>query len=111
VIFSLAKQAQKSVFVGDELPPKYFAYVEWFLKFSAVAEDNHLMYKIRHSFLSDGRRDSSIIPVEWVQWSVHLIPRFGPVAPRTWKALDVLEQAEAFYINLFTDQHTYITVY
>ncbi|KAJ7902969.1 hypothetical protein B0H13DRAFT_1460737, partial [Mycena leptocephala] len=59
------------------------AYVEWFSAFSPRPEANHLMYKINRS-LKNGDRIVSVIPVANIRRSVHLLPKFGPVAPPEW---------------------------
>ncbi|KAJ7720056.1 hypothetical protein B0H14DRAFT_2298290, partial [Mycena olivaceomarginata] len=51
-------------------------------------EPDHLMYKVNRS-LKDGDRLSSIIPVANIRRSVHLLPKFGPVAPAEWKSTNV----------------------
>jgi hypothetical protein len=99
------------MFSEDTSPPKHLAYVEWFTKFPSTTDANHLMYRISHSFLPNGKCESLVIPVDNICCSVHLIPQFGPVAPREWTVFNVLERCTTFYVNPFTDRHTYITVY
>ena len=90
--------------------PHHLAYVEWFKAFSSTTEKNHLMYKVTREYRGD-QWYTSIIPVSKIQRSVHLIPKFGPVANYEWSSSNVLEQCSTFYLNPFTDRHTYITVY
>ncbi|KAJ7333971.1 hypothetical protein DFH08DRAFT_707664, partial [Mycena albidolilacea] len=54
-------------------------------------EPDHLMYKVNRS-LKDRDRLSSIIPVANIRRSVHLLPKFGPVAPAQWKSTNVLDK-------------------
>ncbi|KAI0055548.1 hypothetical protein BV25DRAFT_1815428 [Artomyces pyxidatus] len=110
VVFSLPIRARRSVFPEDEDAPRHMAYVEWFTPFQDAAEDNHEMYRLTR-MLKDGRRVGSIIPVGNIRRSVHLFPRFGPVAPREWSSSNVLDLCDVFYVNCFLDRHTYITVY
>ncbi|KAG2038103.1 hypothetical protein BDR03DRAFT_811641, partial [Suillus americanus] len=59
------------------------AYLEWFTSFSSMPDSWHGMYKISH-FLCLGERVTSIIPVSNIAHSVHLLLKFGPVAPHHW---------------------------
>lgn len=90
--------------------PKHLAYVEWFTEFRRDPEANHLMYKISRS-LKDGKRVASIIRVAEIDRSVVLFPKFGPNAPREWTTYNVLEECSVFYVNPFTDPHSYLGLY
>jgi hypothetical protein len=68
------------------------------------------MYKITRS-LKDGERLASVIPVHDIVRSVHLVPKFGPTAPREWSSSTVLEECTIFYVNPFTDRHSYLNLY
>lgn len=69
------------------------------------------MYKIERAFTPDGRRLSSVIEVSHIRRSIHLHPDFGSVAPRHWTTDNVLEECSAFYLNDFSDNHSYITLF
>ncbi|KAJ7343944.1 hypothetical protein DFH08DRAFT_701656, partial [Mycena albidolilacea] len=86
------------------------AYVEWFSLFTAQPEAHHLMYKIKQS-TKDGGRITSIIPLANICHSVHLLPKFGPVAPSHWTSDNVLEECSTFFVNCFSDRHIYVTLY
>ncbi|KAI0040234.1 hypothetical protein FA95DRAFT_1503142 [Auriscalpium vulgare] len=110
LMFSLTKTAHEKTFGVHSDAPRHFAYVEWFSKFGPAAEPHHNMYRVQRSF-RDNQRLASIVDISDLIRSIHLIPRFGAVAPRNWTSANVLELATSFYVNCFTDRNTYITVY
>ena len=89
-------------------PPMFLAYIEWFTPIPATRDPKHLMYKVLRS-VQGGRRNASIIPVDTILGSVHLLPRFGPIVPRDWTTYTVLEKCQTFYVNPFTNAQSYIT--
>ncbi|KAF7340672.1 hypothetical protein MSAN_02095200 [Mycena sanguinolenta] len=109
VIFSLNARHLNTLFSRGIVPPKHLAYVEWFSPFTEP-EPDHLMYKVSRS-LKDGDRLSSIIPVANIRRSVHLLPKFGPVAPAEWKSSNVLEKCRYFFVNSMSDRHIYTTLF
>jgi hypothetical protein len=68
------------------------------------------MYKVNRS-TKGGDRLASIIPVANIRRSVHLLPKFGPVAPADWKSSNVLEKCPNFFVNSMTDRHIYATLF
>ncbi|KAJ7913421.1 hypothetical protein B0H13DRAFT_2232321 [Mycena leptocephala] len=109
VVFSLGPHHLRNLFLPGITPPKHLAYVEWFSPFT-TPEPDHLMYKVRHS-IKDGKRLASIIPVGNIRRSVHLSPKFGPVAPAAWKSSTVLDQCPSFFVNSMPDRHVYATLF
>ncbi|KAF9456231.1 hypothetical protein BDZ94DRAFT_1178188 [Collybia nuda] len=65
------------------------------------------MYKVSRCILDDGSYLASIIPVANIFQSVHLLPKFGPVAAHDWSSSNVLERCKTFFANSFTDKHLY----
>jgi len=65
------------------------------------------MYKVSR-LTHGGRRRATIIPVDSIVGSVHLIPRFGPATPQDWNSFSVLEQCNTFYVNSFSDRDNYL---
>ncbi|PPQ73617.1 hypothetical protein CVT26_010525 [Gymnopilus dilepis] len=109
-IFSLPDAALKTWFPRGA-PSKHFAYVEWFTPFSkAVFDPNSRLYRIKRLRVR-GEQQASVIPVSLIRQSVHLFPKFGPVAPVHWKSSNVLEEAPMFYVNPFSDRFAYSTLY
>ncbi|KAJ7133963.1 hypothetical protein C8R43DRAFT_1132985 [Mycena crocata] len=109
VVFSLSERHIHTLFPRSTIPPKHLAYVEWFSPF-AQPEPDHLMYKVKRS-LKDGDRLVSIIPLANIRRSVHLLPKFGPVAPAEWKSSNVLDRCPQFFVNSMTDRHIYATLF
>ncbi|KAG2055202.1 hypothetical protein BDR06DRAFT_989180 [Suillus hirtellus] len=90
-------------------PPKHLTYVKWFKLFPSTPDSRHGMYKITHLVCS-GERLASIIPVSNIVHSIHLIPKFGPVAPHHWTSNNVLEECDAFFVNCYIDRHSFVTL-
>ncbi|KAH9829603.1 uncharacterized protein C8Q71DRAFT_718104 [Rhodofomes roseus] len=109
-VFSLSKKAHQNVFQDHPDAPSHFVYLEWFSRFKPRPEPNHLFYRIQRSRTQDGERFAAIVPLESLHRSAHLIPKFGAAQPPEWTSNNVLELCETFYVNSFTDRHTYITV-
>ncbi|KAH9039853.1 hypothetical protein EDB85DRAFT_1859358, partial [Lactarius pseudohatsudake] len=83
------------------------AYIEWFSPLSPTPDANHLMYKVSRLF-QGGRRRATVIPVDDIMGSVHLIPRFGRATPQDWNSFSVLERCSTFYVNPFSDRDNYL---
>ncbi|KAJ7052358.1 hypothetical protein C8F01DRAFT_925454, partial [Mycena amicta] len=64
------------------------AYVEWFSPFTSAPEAWHHFYKVQRS-IKNGEHVASIVPAENIRRSVHLLPKFGPVAPQAWTSSNV----------------------
>ncbi|KAH9946551.1 hypothetical protein B0H21DRAFT_693435 [Amylocystis lapponica] len=107
VIFSLPKEAV-ALFPNNHLPPKYLAYVEWFSAYTHLINP-HGFYKVTKS-IHNNKRLASIIPLANICCSVHLLPRFGPVANPDWTSSNVLERCDTLYVNSFSDRHAYATI-
>lgn len=111
-VFRLSPAASAQLFSADVSTPKHLAYVEWFSEFSDTPDPHHGMYKIKRSMINNNtKRLSSVIEVSSIRRSVHLFPQFGRLAPREWTSDNVLDLCSTFYVNSFTDRHTYITLY
>ncbi|KAJ7769505.1 hypothetical protein B0H16DRAFT_1661035 [Mycena metata] len=110
VVFTLSPHLARQILPSHIQPPQYLAYVEWFSAFKPNPERHHLMCKVSR-VVRNGDRLASIIPVSNIRRSVHLLPKFGPVAPAEWKSHNVLDQCPVFFANPWTDKHIYTTLY
>lgn len=111
-IFGFPEAAWKEWFPGG-LKYKHFAYVEWYTPFSQAPLDrNSRLFKIKRlRDPRDGTQKASIIPIDYIRQSIHLLPKFGPVTPVHWTSSNVLDEAEFFYVNPFTDRFVFSTIY
>ncbi|KAJ3007938.1 hypothetical protein NUW54_g3348 [Trametes sanguinea] len=112
LVFTIPQKAMDSLFVrlAPATRPRHLAYVEWFMPSSPVAHPDHGLYKLTR-LVRNGQRLSSIIPVEQIERTCHLLPDFGPVAPRAWTASTVLEECSTFWLNTFVDRYTYMIIH
>ena len=108
VVFELPNRVIPEVFSTLDTPPRHLAYVEWFTPLPAMPDPKHGLYKVS-KLTENGRRSASIITVESIVRSVHLIPRFGPVVPREWNSFTVLDLCNTFYVNTFANVPSYLT--
>ncbi|KAG1883994.1 hypothetical protein F4604DRAFT_1878821 [Suillus subluteus] len=109
VMFSLSAKAKIAMFCNLNVPD-HLTYVEWFTPFANRPQANHGMYKVSRAFC-DGEREASIVPVRNIRRSIHLMPKFGPVAPREWTTSNVLDRCSTFFVNTFTDRDAYATLF
>jgi hypothetical protein len=112
-IFTLPRDAQQRLLPApspqNQAPPQQLAYVEWFSPFAARPINRHKMYKVQRLDRTDIRR-VAVIDVKSIYRSVNLIPCFGRTAPREWTAFNVVDVCKFFYVNPFTDRHTYLNL-
>lgn len=108
-VFTLPAAAIYSFF--QHLPnPGHLAYVEWFTPFSKLQPGRyHGLYKVSRHHI-DRVQQASVVPVELIERSVQLVPDFGVTAPAHWKSSNVLQLADNFYVNPFSDRFSYSTL-
>ena len=98
------------LFFPHHLPSRHLVYIEWFSPFPPNPMPHSLMYKVTR-MLHHGFCIASIIPIHGLIWSVHLIPKWGPLVPRNWTSENVLEECFTFLVNPWTDRHAYILIH
>jgi hypothetical protein len=106
VMFTLPPKSIPLLFPPTVHLPTHLAYVEWFTPFPPAPDHNSGLYKLSRS-LHGGDTMASIVSVADIERSVHLIPRFGVMAPREWTSETVLEDCDTFWLNSYIDRHTF----
>jgi hypothetical protein len=109
-VFSIpSKIAQQLFDPARPAPPSHLAYVEWFSPFADAPENDTGMYKISRSFERNGSRECSVIPVDSIERSVHLYPRYARNRAQTesWNSFDALEKCMNYSVNDLLDKHSY----
>ncbi|KAG1739364.1 hypothetical protein EDD22DRAFT_787098 [Suillus occidentalis] len=106
VMFTFPPKSIPLLFPPTVHLPTHLAYVEWFTPFPPAPDRNSGLYKLSRS-LRGGETVASIVPVADIERSVHLIPRFGVIAPREWTSDTVLEDCDTFWLNSYIDRYTF----
>ncbi|KAG2032240.1 hypothetical protein BDR03DRAFT_936086 [Suillus americanus] len=97
------------------------ALVQWFHRITEERDELTGMWMVAPSFNEDGSHDLSIIHIDSIMCSAHLLPIFGtqliPHGLRFYDSLDLiphglrfydsLDVYRGFYVNRFTDHHAF----
>ncbi|KAJ3792701.1 hypothetical protein GGU11DRAFT_818959 [Lentinula aff. detonsa] len=107
IVFTLPPKAADTLFcdVPTQDQPHFLAYIEWFTPF-LERDANHGLHKVSRSNVEGGRL-ASVVDIDRFLRSVHLLPRFGPVANREWRSSSVLDDCPSFLVNSDSDRHMY----
>ncbi|KIP02336.1 hypothetical protein PHLGIDRAFT_79255 [Phlebiopsis gigantea 11061_1 CR5-6] len=105
-IFQIPHQAAQQIYKSHIPIPRYYAYVEWFSKFESMPNPYHGLYSLKRTIIKDDRI-AAVIPIGYIQRSIHLFPAFDTNIGQIWKASNVLEKCDLFYLNCFSDRHAY----
>ncbi|PPQ73776.1 hypothetical protein CVT26_011510, partial [Gymnopilus dilepis] len=95
-------------------PQGPLAYIEWYSPLPRNAEARHgTMYRIkRQSGNQQNRRPGSIVPLGNIRQSCMLFPAFPREGvPSDWTSQNVLDLADAFYVNKWSSKYAYHTIY
>ena len=110
VVFEIPDKVIQQVFTSPEtIPPQHLAYVEWFSPIPMTHGSNHQMHQVTR-LRNNGQQRASIIPIDSILCSVHLLPVFGPQKPQAWNTFNVLELCNSFYVNPFSDRDNYLVL-
>ena len=108
VIFSLPKNV--TLFSATTYVPSYLAYVEWFTPFESNTDSSHHLYDIERAIDDNGNPCASVISLNNISRSIHLFPHFDFPVSRDWTSETVLDDCSRFYVNSYTDRHTFHTI-
>jgi hypothetical protein len=108
IVFQIPKKVISTVFLSSTVSlPEHLAYVNWFSYVSRTCDSNHGMYGVLR-LMHNGRWQASVIPVDSIFSSVHLIPQFGQNSLQESNSFTVLENCHNFYVNPFSDVNSYL---
>ncbi|KAH8978805.1 hypothetical protein EDB86DRAFT_3067224 [Lactarius hatsudake] len=109
VVFQLPNKVLSQLFPStDVAPPTHLTYVEWFSPIPTTPDSNSRLFKVSR-LTRNGRRLASVIPVDNIYSSVHLLPRFGQLEDTPGcNMFSVLELCHSFYINPFSCRDIYL---
>ncbi|THV01199.1 hypothetical protein K435DRAFT_655869 [Dendrothele bispora CBS 962.96] len=109
VIFSFGNTSLDLLFPPNINPPSHLAYVEWFTKLTATPDPYSGLHRVKRQ-MSSGLPAASIIPVEKIRRSAHLLPKWGGAVPSEWRSETVLDLCDTFWLNPFKDNHSYFNL-
>ncbi|KAI9428542.1 hypothetical protein H4582DRAFT_1830580 [Lactarius indigo] len=109
VVFQLPNKVLPQLFLSADVTlPTHLAYVEWFSPIPTTPDSNSRLYKVSR-LTQNCRRLASVIPVDDIYSSVHLLPRFSQLEDTSGcNTFSVLELCHSFYINPFSSRDIYL---
>ena len=106
IIFSILEKHHSLMFKPHVSILLHLAYVEWYTALSWT-DPNYGMFKISPKKDNNSNHVCSVVPIGNLQRSVHLLLKFGPVAPPEWTSSNILDTCQTFFVNSLTDRHLY----
>ena len=84
------------------------ALFNWYSPVGNSPDENMGMWVIEHSILDGGKLWTAVIHLDTILCLAHLLPIYrDKKAPRGVKYMDLLDIFHNFYVNKFTDHHTF----
>ncbi|KAG2095408.1 hypothetical protein BD769DRAFT_1631555 [Suillus cothurnatus] len=85
------------------------ALIHWFYHITEERDELTGMWMVAPSFNEDGSHDLSIIHIDSIICSAHLLPIFGmQFVPRSLQFYDSLDVYRGFYVSRFIDHHAFV---
>ncbi|KAG1792906.1 uncharacterized protein HD556DRAFT_1432393 [Suillus plorans] len=85
------------------------ALIHWFYHITEERDELTGMWMVAPSFNKDGSHDLSIIHIDSIIRSAHLLPIFGTqFVPHGLQFYDSLDVYRGFYVNWFIDHHAFV---
>ncbi|KAG8942374.1 hypothetical protein FRC03_003269 [Tulasnella sp. 419] len=85
------------------------AYIEWFTELKQT-QSKARMLEVQKAFCGDGLRDCSIVRVDQIVRSCHLIPKWRDDLSSMLEPDEVYNKFDTFYVNDFLDLHSYLSL-
>jgi hypothetical protein len=88
------------------------ALVEWFSTYSDSPCEDTGLWRVEPDYNMGGRRMCSVIHIDTILRSAHLIGVAGPqLLPRHFTYHDSLDAFQLFYVNKYADHHAHEIVF
>ena len=107
MVFQLPTYTIPIVMLPSVTVPQHLAYVEWFSILPTVPDANSGLYRVSR-LTSNGFRQASVISVDSILSSVHLVPHFVGADSSGWNTFTVIELCNSFYVNPFSNRDQYL---
>ena len=108
-MFALSRRACEQL-MPDVIAPGPLAYIEWYTPFKEP-DQVHGMYKVSRIRNSRDEIVGDVVEVWNIRRSCHLIPACGSAVPRYRTSSNVLDSCNDYWLNVFSDQHMYMSLF
>lgn len=109
LVFALSRRACEQL-MPDVIAPGPLAYIEWYTPFKEP-DQVHGMYKVSRIRNSRDEIVGDVVEVWNIRRSCHLIPACGSAVPRYRTSSNVLDSCNDYWLNVFSDQHMYMSLF